>query len=75
VNRIDQETEKEARAHNGCRAIQEEEEEEISELSSISISAENSLKFTKLFYVTGQKIYVYCLTMIIAEENLLRNTC
>jgi hypothetical protein len=27
VNRIDQETEKEARAHKGCRAIQEEEEE------------------------------------------------
>jgi hypothetical protein len=26
VNRIDQETEKEARAHNGCRATQEEEE-------------------------------------------------
>jgi hypothetical protein len=25
VNRIDQETEKEARAHKGCRAIQEEE--------------------------------------------------
>jgi hypothetical protein len=24
VNRIDQETEKEARAHKGCRAIQEE---------------------------------------------------
>jgi hypothetical protein len=29
VNRIDQETEKEARAHKGCRAIQEEEEERI----------------------------------------------
>jgi hypothetical protein len=28
VNRLDQETEKEARAHKGCRAIQEEEEEE-----------------------------------------------
>jgi hypothetical protein len=28
VNRIDQETEKEARAHKCCRAIQEEEEEE-----------------------------------------------
>jgi hypothetical protein len=28
VNRIDQETEKESRAHKGCRAIQEEEEEE-----------------------------------------------
>jgi hypothetical protein len=28
VNRIDQETEKDARAHKGCRAIQEEEEEE-----------------------------------------------
>jgi hypothetical protein len=28
VNRIEQETEKEARAHKGCRAIQEEEEEE-----------------------------------------------
>jgi hypothetical protein len=27
VNRIDQETQKEARAHKGCRAIQEEEEE------------------------------------------------
>jgi hypothetical protein len=27
VNRIDQETGKEARAHKGCRAIQEEEEE------------------------------------------------
>jgi hypothetical protein len=27
VNRLDQETEKEARAHKGCRAIQEEEEE------------------------------------------------
>jgi hypothetical protein len=27
VNRIDQETEKVARAHKGCRAIQEEEEE------------------------------------------------
>jgi hypothetical protein len=26
VNRIDHETEKEARAHKGCRAIQEEEE-------------------------------------------------
>jgi hypothetical protein len=26
VNRIDQETEKEARAHKDCRAIQEEEE-------------------------------------------------
>jgi hypothetical protein len=25
VNRIDRETEKEARAHKGCRAIQEEE--------------------------------------------------
>jgi hypothetical protein len=25
VNRIDQETEKEARTHKGCRAIQEEE--------------------------------------------------
>jgi hypothetical protein len=25
VNRIDQETEKEARAHKGCRAAQEEE--------------------------------------------------
>jgi hypothetical protein len=29
VNIIDQETEKEARAHKGCRAIQEEDEEEI----------------------------------------------
>jgi hypothetical protein len=29
VNRLDQETEKEARAHKGCRAIQEEEEEEL----------------------------------------------
>jgi hypothetical protein len=29
VNRIDQETEKEARAHKGCRAIQEEEEENL----------------------------------------------
>jgi hypothetical protein len=28
VNRIDQETEKEARAHKGCRAIQEEERKE-----------------------------------------------
>jgi hypothetical protein len=28
VNRIDQETEKETRAHKGCRVIQEEEEEE-----------------------------------------------
>jgi hypothetical protein len=28
VNRIDQETEKEERAHKGCRAIQEEEEED-----------------------------------------------
>jgi hypothetical protein len=27
VNRIDQETEKEARGHKGCRATQEEEEE------------------------------------------------
>jgi hypothetical protein len=27
VNGLDQETEKEARAHKGCRAIQEEEEE------------------------------------------------
>jgi hypothetical protein len=27
VNRIDQETEKEARVHKGCRAIREEEEE------------------------------------------------
>jgi hypothetical protein len=31
VNRIDQETEKEARAHKGCRAIQGEEEEEMAE--------------------------------------------
>jgi hypothetical protein len=30
VNRIDQESEKEARAHKGCRAIQEEEEEGLS---------------------------------------------
>jgi hypothetical protein len=30
VNRIDQEAEKEARAHKGCRAIQEEEKEEKS---------------------------------------------
>jgi hypothetical protein len=29
VNRIDQETEKEARAHKGCRAIHEEEEDLI----------------------------------------------
>jgi hypothetical protein len=29
VNRIDQDTEKEARAHKGCRAIQEEEEDEV----------------------------------------------
>jgi hypothetical protein len=28
VNRIDQETEKEARTHKACRSIQEEEEEE-----------------------------------------------
>jgi hypothetical protein len=28
VNRIDQKTEKEARVHKGCRATQEEEEEE-----------------------------------------------
>jgi hypothetical protein len=28
VNRLYQETEKEARAHKGCRAVQEEEEEE-----------------------------------------------
>jgi hypothetical protein len=28
VNRIDQKTEQEARAHKGCRSIQEEEEEE-----------------------------------------------
>jgi hypothetical protein len=28
VNRIDRETVKEARAHKGCRAIQDEEEEE-----------------------------------------------
>jgi hypothetical protein len=27
VNRLDQETEKEARAHKGCRAIHEEEED------------------------------------------------
>jgi hypothetical protein len=31
VNRINQETEKEVRAHRGCRAIQEEEEEEEEE--------------------------------------------
>jgi hypothetical protein len=29
VNRTDQETEKEVRAHKGCRAIQEEEEEDF----------------------------------------------
>jgi hypothetical protein len=29
VNRIDQETEKEARAHKGCRAIQEEEKSDM----------------------------------------------
>jgi hypothetical protein len=34
VNRIDQETEKEARPHKGCRAIQEEEEEEEEEKES-----------------------------------------
>jgi hypothetical protein len=28
VNRLDQETEKEVRAHKGCRAIQEEEEQQ-----------------------------------------------
>jgi hypothetical protein len=33
VNRIDQETEKEARAHKGCRAIQEEEEKKITKLT------------------------------------------
>jgi hypothetical protein len=33
-NRIDQETEQEARPHKGCRAIQEEEEEEEDSLSS-----------------------------------------
>jgi hypothetical protein len=32
VNRIDQETEKEARAHKGCRAIQEEEEGKVEEI-------------------------------------------
>jgi hypothetical protein len=31
VNRLDQETEKETRAHKGCRAIQEEEDEEEDE--------------------------------------------
>jgi hypothetical protein len=36
VNRIDQETKKEARAHKGCRAIQEEEEEEEEEEEIIS---------------------------------------
>jgi hypothetical protein len=35
VNRIDQETEKEARAHKGCRAIQEEEEEEEEEVLGV----------------------------------------
>jgi hypothetical protein len=30
VNSLDQETEKEARAHKGCRAIQEEEEKVVS---------------------------------------------
>jgi hypothetical protein len=42
LNRIDQETEQEARAHKGCRAIQEEEEEEalnITSYSSFSSSA------------------------------------
>jgi hypothetical protein len=34
VNRIDQETEKEARAHKGCRAIQEEEGEHILQTTS-----------------------------------------
>jgi hypothetical protein len=36
VNRLDQETEKEARAHKGCRAIQGEEEEEKRHNSTIN---------------------------------------
>jgi hypothetical protein len=35
VNRINQETEKEARAHKGCRAIQEEDEEVIDTLQRV----------------------------------------
>jgi hypothetical protein len=34
VNRLDQETAKEARAHKGCRGIQEEEEEWLLPFSS-----------------------------------------
>jgi hypothetical protein len=36
VNRIDQETEREARAHKGCRAIQEEEEETLDNLMTFN---------------------------------------
>jgi hypothetical protein len=51
VNRIDQETEKEARAHKGYRAIQEEEEEEEEGLASRLIGPlrmENPISVTKL---------------------------
>jgi hypothetical protein len=39
VNRIDQETEKEARANKGCRAIQEEEEEKKKIVRLVAVDA------------------------------------
>jgi hypothetical protein len=44
VNRIDQETEKEARAHKGCRAIQEEEKEEESSELAVAELARKELR-------------------------------
>jgi hypothetical protein len=43
VNRIDQETEKEARAHKGCRVIQEEEEEEEAALGLADLPSKGVL--------------------------------
>jgi hypothetical protein len=57
VNRIDQETEEEARAHKGCRAIQEEEESHLNSFHHLrrltAYSYEKSLKKILLIHFTG----------------------
>jgi hypothetical protein len=48
VNRIDQETEKEARAHKGCRAIQEEEEKKLYQLCHLY----NKYRYEKQYVIS-----------------------
>jgi hypothetical protein len=59
VNRIDQETEKEARAHKGCRAIQEEESFIALALCNISSYNDSSVIVIYIKYFTHMPCFYF----------------